>query len=82
MPAGIAYSRWSSAFAEVLPGIPGTGILAGDHLKSASDLGLPADRRGPYYRSGYFKQSPDRGGLAAGDLSVPGSAGSAPTAAD
>jgi starch phosphorylase len=31
--------------------------LAGDHLKSASDLGLPLIAVGLYYRSGYFRQS-------------------------
>ncbi len=32
-------------------------VLAGDHLKSASDLGLPLIAVGLYYRSGYFRQS-------------------------
>jgi len=35
----------------------GLGILAGDHLKSASDLGLPLIAVGLYYRFGYFRQS-------------------------
>ena len=44
--------------AEVLPNYSGgLGILAGDHLKSASDLGLPLIAVGLYYRSGYFRQS-------------------------
>ena len=34
----------------------GLGILAGDHLKSASDLGLPLVAVGLLYREGYFKQ--------------------------
>ena len=42
-------------------GIPlysgGLGILAGDHLKSASDLGVPLVGVGLLYRSGYFRQS-------------------------
>ena len=48
-------------------GIPlysgGLGILAGDHLKSASDLGVPLVGVGLLYRSGYFRQSlgPDGG---------------------
>ncbi len=48
-------------------GIPlysgGLGILAGDHLKSASDLGVPLAGVGLLYRSGYFRQSlgPDGG---------------------
>jgi len=35
----------------------GLGILAGDHLKSASDLGLPLLGVGLLYRYGYFRQS-------------------------
>jgi glycogen phosphorylase len=48
-------------------GIPlysgGLGILAGDHLKSASDLGVPLVGVGLLYRGGYFRQSlgPDGG---------------------
>ena len=34
----------------------GLGILAGDHLKSASDLGLPLIGMGLLYRQGYFQQ--------------------------
>jgi glycogen phosphorylase len=34
----------------------GLGILAGDHLKSASDLGLPLVSVGLLYRQGYFRQ--------------------------
>lgn len=34
----------------------GLGILAGDHLKSASDLGLPLVGVGLLYRQGYFRQ--------------------------
>ena len=34
----------------------GLGILAGDHLKSASDLGLPLTAVGLLYRYGYFRQ--------------------------
>ncbi len=35
----------------------GLGILAGDHLKAASDLGVPLIGVGLLYRSGYFAQS-------------------------
>ena len=35
----------------------GLGILAGDHLKSASDLGVPLIAVGLLYRHGYFTQS-------------------------
>ncbi|HWI41064.1 MAG TPA: alpha-glucan family phosphorylase, partial [Verrucomicrobiae bacterium] len=34
----------------------GLGMLAGDHLKSASDLGLPLFGVGLLYRQGYFRQ--------------------------
>ena len=34
----------------------GLGILAGDHLKSASDLNLPLIAIGLFYRFGYFRQ--------------------------
>ena len=34
----------------------GLGILAGDHLKSASDLGIPLVGIGLLYRQGYFRQ--------------------------
>jgi glycogen phosphorylase len=58
MPNGIAYFSMEFGVAEVLPNYSGgLGILAGDHLKSASDLGLPLVAVGLYYRSGYFRQS-------------------------
>ena len=34
----------------------GLGVLAGDHLKSASDLGVPLVAVGLYYRHGYYIQ--------------------------
>jgi starch phosphorylase len=37
----------------------GLGILAGDHLKSASDLGIPLVGNGLYYDQGYFRQRLD-----------------------
>lgn len=40
----------------------GLGILAGDHLKSASDLGLPLIAVGLLYRYGYFRQHLTRDG--------------------
>ena len=40
----------------------GLGILAGDHLKSASDLNLPLVAVGLLYRFGYFRQCLDRAG--------------------
>lgn len=40
----------------------GLGMLAGDHLKSASDLGLPLVAVGLLYRFGYFRQRLRRDG--------------------
>lgn len=40
----------------------GLGILAGDHVKSASDLGLPLVAVGILYRRGYFRQEIDADG--------------------
>ena len=40
----------------------GLGVLAGDHLKSASDLGLPLVGVGLLYRNGYFRQNIDADG--------------------
>jgi glycogen phosphorylase len=40
----------------------GLGILAGDHIKSASDLGIPLVGVGLYYDQGYFRQRLDSGG--------------------
>src|SRR5205085_5374891 len=40
----------------------GLGILAGDHLKSASDLGIPLVGVGLYYDQGYFRQRLDADG--------------------
>lgn len=58
LPNGIAYFSMEFGVAEVLPNYSGgLGILAGDHLKSASDLGLPLIAVGLWYRSGYFRQS-------------------------
>ncbi|MGW5384265.1 alpha-glucan family phosphorylase [Nocardia sp. NPDC003963] len=55
---GIAYFSMEFGVTEVLPNYSGgLGILAGDHLKAASDLGLPLIAVGLLYRSGYFRQS-------------------------
>ncbi len=37
----------------------GLGVLAGDHLKTASDLGIPLVAVGLRYSEGYFRQSVD-----------------------
>ena len=58
LPAGIGYFSMEFGVSEVLPIYSGgLGILAGDHLKAASDLGLPLIGVGLNYRSGYFRQS-------------------------
>ena len=41
----------------------GLGILSGDHLKSASDLGIPLVAVGLLYKNGYFNQVIDRFGM-------------------
>jgi starch phosphorylase len=57
-PEAIAYFSPEFGITEVLPQYSGgLGILAGDHLKSASDLGVPIIGVGLLYRRGYFKQS-------------------------
>lgn len=40
----------------------GLGVLAGDHVKSASDLGLPLVAVGLLYRRGFFRQAVDPDG--------------------
>lgn len=40
----------------------GLGVLAGDHLKAASDLGVPLEAVGLLYQEGYFRQSFDAAG--------------------
>ena len=62
-PAGIAYFSPEYGIAAALPQYSGgLGILAGDHLKTASDLGVPIIGIGLFYRSGYFRQSLSRDG--------------------
>jgi len=53
----VAYFSMEYGLHESLPIYSGgLGILAGDHLKSASDLGLPLVGVGLLYRQGYFRQ--------------------------
>src|SRR6478736_5280527 len=57
-PRSIAYFSPEFGITAVLPQYSGgLGILAGDHLKAASDLGVPIVGVGLLYRHGYFKQS-------------------------
>jgi starch phosphorylase len=56
----IAYFSTEFGLDESLPIYSGgLGILAGDHLKSASDLGVPLVAVGLFYREGYFRQQLD-----------------------
>ncbi|PLC10940.1 glycogen phosphorylase [Kocuria flava] len=60
-PRSIAYFSAEYGITSVLPQYSGgLGILAGDHLKSASDLGVPVVGVGLFYQHGYFKQSLSR----------------------
>jgi len=62
-PATIAYFSPEFGITHVLPQYSGgLGILAGDHLKAASDLGVPVVGVGLLYRHGYFVQSLSRDG--------------------
>ena len=63
LPSAIAYFSPEFGITEVLPQYSGgLGILAGDHLKAASDLGVPIIGVGLLYRAGYFRQSLSRDG--------------------
>ena len=53
----IAYFSAEYGLDEIIPIYSGgLGILSGDHLKSASDLGLPFVAMGLLYKNGYFHQ--------------------------
>jgi starch phosphorylase len=57
-PRAVAYFSPEYGITAALPQYSGgLGILAGDHLKSASDLGVPVIGVGLLYRHGYFTQS-------------------------
>ncbi len=54
----IAYFSPEFGIAEALPQYSGgLGVLAGDHLKAASGLGVPLIGVGLFYKQGYFRQS-------------------------
>ena len=62
-PPAIGYFSPEFGITAVLPQYSGgLGILAGDHLKAASDLGVPIVGVGLLYRHGYFKQALSREG--------------------
>ena len=62
-PLRIAYFSMEYGLTDALPLYSGgLGILAGDHLKTASDLGIPLTAVGLFYREGYFRQMLDAEG--------------------
>ena len=70
-PQAIAYFSPEYGITEVLPQYSGgLGILAGDHLKAASDLGVPIVGVGLFYKTGYFEQSLGRDGWQHEDYPV------------
>ena len=62
-PPLVAYFSFEFGVTECLSIFAGgLGILAGDHLKSASDLGVPLVGVGLLYQQGYFRQYLNQGG--------------------
>ncbi len=60
----IAYFSPEFGISETLPQYSGgLGVLAGDHLKAASDLGLPLVAVGLLYAEGYFRQRLNADGM-------------------
>ncbi|GLU57259.1 alpha-glucan phosphorylase [Dyadobacter frigoris] len=60
----IAYFSMEYMLSEALPiYVGGLGNVAGDQLKSASDLGLPVTAVGLLYQQGYFRQQIDENGM-------------------
>ncbi len=62
-PRPVAYFSAEFGLHESLPIYSGgLGVLAGDHIKSASDLDIPLVGIGLFYGQGYFRQHLDMGG--------------------
>src|SRR5467141_3376162 len=62
-PLVVAYFSLEFGLAECLPIYSGgLGVLAGDHLKATSDLGLPLVAVGLFYKQGFGRQEIDAGG--------------------
>jgi glycogen phosphorylase len=62
-PFKVAYFSMEYGISEALPLYSGgLGILAGDYLKTASDLGVPVYAVGLLYQQGYFRQIIDSSG--------------------
>lgn len=61
--SGVAYFSMEYMLSEALPiYVGGLGNVAGDQLKSASDLGIPITAIGLFYQQGYFHQQIDKDG--------------------
>ena len=59
----VAYFSMEFGIEETLPIYSGgLGVLAGDHLKAAAELGIPLVGVGLLYRGGYFRQGARRAG--------------------
>src|SRR5438552_14248001 len=62
-PRPVAYFSAAFGLHESIPVYSGgLGVLAGDHIKSASDLDIPLIGIGLFYGQGYFRQRLDRSG--------------------
>ena len=62
-PRPVAYFSAEFGLHESVPEYSGgLGVLAGDHIKSASDLGIPLIGVGLFYGQGYFRQWLDQNG--------------------
>ena len=62
-PMAIAYFSLEYGLAECMPIYSGgLGVLAGDHLKATSDLGLPLVAVGLFYKQGFGRQEIDSAG--------------------
>ena len=62
-PRPVAYFSAEFGLHESIPEYSGgLGVLAGDHIKSASDLDIPLIGIGLFYGQGYFRQRLDRNG--------------------
>ncbi|HUY14952.1 MAG TPA: alpha-glucan family phosphorylase [Terriglobia bacterium] len=62
-PRPVAYFSAEIGLHESIPVYSGgLGVLAGDHIKSASDLGIPLTGVGLFYGQGYFRQRLDQNG--------------------
>ena len=71
VPSSVAYFSAEFGIAAALPQYSGgLGILAGDHLKAASDIGVPIVGVGLFYKTGYFRQSLNRDGWQQEDYPV------------